>query len=84
MGNLRHFISYIGATGVCSNYRPLEPPTEWHAQNELLILDGPETYLCTQPIIDGQELHLYQLIESIAEIHGTVLLDTVHYLNVDQ
>lgn len=65
------------------DYRPSEPPIEWHTQDWLLILDALEQYLWNQPITDGQELRLYQLIESIAKMYGTVSLGAVQYLNVD-
>lgn len=66
-----------------SNYCLPELPTEWHTQDWLLILDALEKYLWNQPITDGQELRLCQLIESIAKMHGTVSLGAVQYLDVD-
>lgn len=65
------------------DYQPTELPIEWHTQDWLLILDALEEYLWNQPITDGQELRLCQLIESIARMHGTVSLGAVQYLDVD-
>lgn len=64
------------------DYRPPEPPADWHTQDWLLILDALEEYLWNQPITDGQELRLCQLIESIARMHGTVSVGAVQYLDV--
>lgn len=66
-----------------SDYQPTKLPSEWHSQDWLLILDALKEYLWTQPITDGQELRLCQLIESIARMHGTVSLGAVQYLDVD-
>lgn len=65
-----------------SDYRPPEPPIEWHTQDWLLILDALEEYLWNQPITDGPELRLCQLIESIAKMYGTVSLGAVQHLDV--
>lgn len=63
------------------HYRPPEPPRDWHEQDWWLILDALEEYLWNQPITDGQELRLCQLIESIAKMHGTVSLGAIQRLD---
>ena len=53
-------------------YRPPEPPTGWHDQDWLLILIALDWYARDGPndVTEGQELRAYQLVESIAQLHG--------------
>lgn len=67
----------------CSEYRPPEPPTGWHEQDWLLIIDALNRYSWEEDLTDGQELRAYQLVEAIARLHGVVSLGAVQHLDVD-
>lgn len=66
-----------------SDYRPPEPLKGWHDQDWLLILLALDQYAREGDITEGQELRAYQLVESIAQLHGTVSLGAVRRLDVD-
>lgn len=60
-----------------SDYRPPEPPTDWHDQDWLLILTVLDQYAREETITEGLELRAYQLVESIARLDGTVSLGAI-------
>jgi hypothetical protein len=64
------------------DYRPPEPPCGWHDQDWLLILAALDHYALEGHLTEGQELRAYQLLESIAQLHGTVSLGAVQRLDV--
>lgn len=64
-----------------AEYHPLEPPTGWHEQDWLLILEALDHYAREGHLTQGQELRAYQLLESIARLHGTVSLGATHRLD---
>ena len=63
------------------DYRPPEPPTDWHDQDWLLILTALDQYARAGDVTAGQELRAYQLVESIARLHGTVSLGAIQRLD---
>ena len=59
------------------DYRPPEPPNDWHEQDWLLILEALDRYALEGCLTEGEELRSYQLVESIARMHGTRSLGAV-------
>lgn len=64
--------------------RPPDPPIGWHDQDWLLSLEALDQYARKHLLTEGQERRAYQLLESIAQLHGTVSLGVIHRLDVDQ
>lgn len=66
-----------------SDYRPPEPPAGWHDQDWLLILIALDWYARDGPddVTEGQELRAYQLVESIAHLHGITSLGSARFLD---
>ena len=64
-----------------SDYRPPEPPSDWHDQDWLLVLDALNRYTWEVDLNEGKELRAYQLVESIARLHGTVSLGAIQRLD---
>ena len=52
-------------------------PLGWHEQDWLLVLEALDHYAREHAITEGQELRAYQLVESIAHLHGTVSLGAI-------
>lgn len=50
-----------------------EPPRGWHEQDWLLILEALDYYALEGYLPPDQELRAYQLVEAIAQLHGTCL-----------
>ena len=59
------------------DYRPPEPPIDWHDQDWLLILEALDRYALGGQLTEGEELRAYQLVESIARMHGIRSLGAV-------
>lgn len=66
-----------------SEYWLPEPPTGWHEQDWLLIIDALDRYTWEADLTEGQELRTYQLVEAIARLHGTVSLGALQRLDLD-
>lgn len=66
-----------------SEYRSPEPPTGWHEQDWLLIIDALDRYVWERDLTEGQELRAYQLVESMARLHGSVSFGTTQRLDID-
>lgn len=64
-----------------SDYHSPEPPTDWQEQDWLLILEALDHYAREGDVTEGQELRAYQLVESIAYLHGTASLGTIQCLD---
>ena len=64
------------------DYRPPEPPIDWHEQDWLLILEVLDRHALEGDLTEGEELRAYQLVESIARMHGTRSLGAVRRRDV--
>ena len=63
------------------DYRPPEPPIDWHEQDWLLILEALDRYALCGQLTEGEELRAYQLVESIAAMHSIRSLGAVQRRN---
>ena len=65
-----------------ADYRPPEPPTDWHEQDWLLILEALDRYALYGQLTEGEELRAYQLVESIARNYGLCSLGAVQQRDI--
>lgn len=54
-----------------------EPPSGWHEQGWLLVLEALDHYTREHTITEGQKLRAYQLVELIVRLHSTVSLGVI-------
>ena len=66
-----------------SDYRSPEPPTAWHEQDWLLVLEALDHYAREHQLTEGQELRAYQLLKGIAQLHGIVSLGAIQHLDIN-
>ncbi|WP_331232328.1 hypothetical protein [Natronorarus salvus] len=64
------------------DYRPPEPPIDWHEQDWLLILQALDCHALEGHLTEGEELRAYQLVESIARMHGSRSLGAIRRRNL--
>jgi hypothetical protein len=65
------------------DYRPPESPRGWHEQDWLLILVALDHYVLEGNLTEGQALRAYQLLEGLAQLHGTTSLGAIQHLDDD-